>query len=308
MKSLRHLLLLNPLLAACLLLGGAPAHANVSVSVNLHLGHFPELVPVPGYPVYYAPQLSANFFFYDGAYWLFEEGRWLSSHWYDGPWHYVDPFYVPAFVLRVPVRYYRVPPPWFRGWYFDAPPRWGHHWGPHWSQRRHGWEQWDRHRAPKPAPLPHRGDRYPRGDRQQELHRRHYRHTPERGYHQSPGQDFRQPPRQDYRQPPRQDFRQSPGRDHRPAPGGDSRQPSWRTQDQRPREPERARPEPRQQPEVRRPERMQQPLPGYRRDTDSKRHEAYRQHPESRRPESQRPPGNREQPRQPRGDRPRGER
>jgi hypothetical protein len=172
MKSLRHLLA-TPALVVCLLMSGGSVNAGVGVSVNLHLGHYPELVPIPDYPVYYAPHVAANFFFYDGAYWLFEEGHWFTSHWYDGPWHYVDPFYVPAFILRIPVRYYRVPPPWFRGWYFDAPPRWGHHWGPHWSQRRYGWDQWDRHRAPKPAPLPHyqrdyRGDHYPRGDRQQE--------------------------------------------------------------------------------------------------------------------------------------------
>ena len=37
---------------------------NVSIGINLPL--FPELVPVPGYPVYYAPRLAANYFFYDG--------------------------------------------------------------------------------------------------------------------------------------------------------------------------------------------------------------------------------------------------
>ena len=45
-----------------------------------------------------------------------------------------DPEYVPAYVLRVPVRYYRAPPVYFRGWRANAPPRWDQHWGPQWSQ------------------------------------------------------------------------------------------------------------------------------------------------------------------------------
>lgn len=182
MKTLRHVLLSAHLLLTGLLLGSS---ANAGVNVSLNLGYFPELAPVPGYPVYYAPRVSANFFFYDGAYWLFEDDRWFTSDWYDGPWDYVDPFYVPAFVLRVPVRYYHVPPPWFRGGYYDAPPRWGHYWGSHWSQRRYGWDHWDHHRPPAPAPLPYyqrnyHGDRYPWGARQQELHRQHYREPRQR--------------------------------------------------------------------------------------------------------------------------------
>ena len=34
---------------------------NVSIGINLPL--YPELVPVPGYPVYYAPRMEANYFF-----------------------------------------------------------------------------------------------------------------------------------------------------------------------------------------------------------------------------------------------------
>jgi len=33
---------------------------NVSIGINLPL--YPELVPVPDYPVYYAPRLDANYF------------------------------------------------------------------------------------------------------------------------------------------------------------------------------------------------------------------------------------------------------
>ena len=100
---------------------------NVSIGINLPL--FPELVPVPGYPVYYAPRVDANYFFYDGMYWVYQDDNWYASSWYNGPWGLVEPEVVPLFILRIPVRYYRQPPVYFRGWQSNAPPRWGQHWG-----------------------------------------------------------------------------------------------------------------------------------------------------------------------------------
>lgn len=159
----------------------APAIAHVSIGVNLSL--YPELVRVPGYPVYYAPRLASNFFFYDGFYWVYEGDHWYVSTWYNGPWDLVAPTAVPLFVLRIPVRYYRNPPVYFRHWRADAPPRWGDHWGRDWQQRRSGWDRWNRRAAPKPAPLPnyqrqYSGERYPPVEQQQELSSRNYRHQP----------------------------------------------------------------------------------------------------------------------------------
>jgi hypothetical protein len=154
------------------------------VSIGINLPVYPEFVQVPGYPVYYAPRLSSNFFFYDGMYWVYEGDNWYASSWYNGPWGLVDPWYVPVFVLRVPVRYYRVPPPYFRGWRPDAPPRWGEHWGNDWERRRSGWDQWNRNAVPAPAPLPvyqrqYSGERYPRQvEQQQVLHSQNYRYQP----------------------------------------------------------------------------------------------------------------------------------
>ena len=108
------------------------------VSIGINLPVYPELVPVPGYPVYYAPRLNSNYFFYDGMYWVYQADNWYASSWYNGPWGLVAPEVVPLFVLRVPVRYYRQPPPYFRGWQANAPPRWGDHWGDDWKQRRGG--------------------------------------------------------------------------------------------------------------------------------------------------------------------------
>src|SRR5512141_1930654 len=77
---------------------------GVSIGINLPL--YPELVPVPGYPVYYAPRLDSNYFFYDGMYWAYQGDNWYASSWYNGPWGLVGPEFVPLFVLRVPVSYY----------------------------------------------------------------------------------------------------------------------------------------------------------------------------------------------------------
>src|SRR5258708_39232688 len=94
---------------------------NVSIGISLPL--YPELVPVPGYPVYYAPRMEANYFFYDGMYWVYQGDTWYASSWYNGPWWVARPEVVPVFVLRIPVSYYRRPPVYFRGWRPDAPPR-----------------------------------------------------------------------------------------------------------------------------------------------------------------------------------------
>src|ERR1700687_1003251 len=118
------------------------ASAQVSIRIGtglpkggpgINLPLFPDLVPVPGYPVYYAPQVNGNYFFYDGMYWVYQDDYWYASSWYNGPWALVEPEVVPLFILRVPVRYYRQPPVYFRGWQSNAAPRWGKHWGRGWG-------------------------------------------------------------------------------------------------------------------------------------------------------------------------------
>ena len=167
-----------------------PAMAQVSVgiglpgvSIGINVPVYPDLVPVPGYPVYYAPRLGANYFFYDGMYWVYEGDNWYASSWYNGPWRGVGPEYVPLFILRIPVSYYRHPPAYFRGWSRNAPPRWGEHWGPQWQQQHGGWDKWDRRSAPKAAPLPtyqrqYSGNRYPQAEHQPALHDKNYRYQP----------------------------------------------------------------------------------------------------------------------------------
>lgn len=183
----------RPLLIAISLLFGSASMAQAQVSFeiglpNINIGFstesYPELVPIPGLPVYYAPRLNSNFFFYDGLYWVYRDDKWLSSTWYNGPWEFVEPQFVPVFVLRVPVRYYRQPPQYFRGWHAYSPPRWGQHWGRDWERERSGWNKWDRRSVPAAAPLPiyqrqYRGDAYPRSREQQHsIRSENYRYQP----------------------------------------------------------------------------------------------------------------------------------
>ena len=168
----------------------APVLAQVSfgiavpgVSIGINLPVYPQLVAVPGYPVYYAPQVNSNYFFYDGAYWIYQRDNWYASSWYNGPWALVAPDAVPLYVLRVPVRYYRQPPTYFYGWRSDAAPRWDEHWGHTWSQSHGGWDRWNRASSPSPAPLPvyqrqYTGSRYPQPEQQSALQSQNYRYRP----------------------------------------------------------------------------------------------------------------------------------
>ena len=181
------------LVLSILLFPPGQAQADVSVgfgfsapgiSVGINLPAYPRLIPVPGYPVYYDPALPYNYFFYDGLYWVLTGDDWYASSWYNGPWYRAERESVPLYLLRVPVRYYRNPPPYFRGWQRDAPPRWGEHWGRDWGQRHEGWDRWNRHDVPRAAPLPsyqkrYQGDRYPgRQEQQRSIESSRYRYQP----------------------------------------------------------------------------------------------------------------------------------
>jgi len=177
--SMRHLLIAVALALATT----TSSIAQVNVSIGINVPAYPQLVRVPGYPVYYAPQLDSNYFFYDGMYWVYADDNWYASTWYNGPWELVAPDFVPLFILRVPVRYYRRAPVYFRGWRYDAPPRWGDHWGNTWYSRHRGWDSWNRSAVPSPAPLPvyqrqYSGSRYPRAEQQVTLQTRNYPYAP----------------------------------------------------------------------------------------------------------------------------------
>ncbi len=160
------------------------AEVNFGVSIGINVPTYPGLVRVPGYPVYYDPRANANYFFYDGLYWIYQDDNWYASSWYNGPWELTGPESVPLFVLRIPVRYYRQPPAYFHGWATDAPPHWGEHWGPGWEGQRKGWDQWDHRVSPRPAPLPayqrqYSNERYPpEAEQQHSIRTEHYNYKP----------------------------------------------------------------------------------------------------------------------------------
>jgi len=189
MRKFRHALLVTGMLMSLASCTSQPVSVGVGIgtphaSIGFYVPAYPRLAAIPGYPVYYAPYIQANFFFYDGLYWVYQNDLWYSSSWYNGPWWVVEPRYVPAPILRVPVRYYRKPPHYFSGWRADAPPRWNEHWGREWEQRRSGWDKAPGQRAPAAAPAPvyqqrYSGREYPRQvERQRELHEQNYRYQP----------------------------------------------------------------------------------------------------------------------------------
>ena len=198
---MRHVLVVLSLLVGSITSAQAQVNVGIGiglpgVSIGIDLPIYPTLVVVPGYPVYYAPQADSNYFFYDGVYWVYRRDNWYASSWYNGPWSLINVDEVPLFVLRVPVRYYREPPTYFRGWRPDAPPRWGEHWGHGWDQRHRGWDHWERSAVPRPAPLPvyqkqYSGTRYPRAEQQTELQSQNYRYQPREAVVQ---QRFHAPP------------------------------------------------------------------------------------------------------------------
>jgi len=186
---MRYLIIVLSMLLLPLTTARADVHVGVGISVpgvsiGINVPAYPRLAPVPGYPVYYDPQIDLNLFFYDGLYWVLTGDDWYMSDWYDGPWSLVERVDVPLYLLRVPVRYYRRPPPYFHGWRDDRPPRWGDHWGRDWAEHQRGWDHWNRRAAPRPAPLPsyqrrYSGEGYPRAPEQQfSIRRGQYRYEP----------------------------------------------------------------------------------------------------------------------------------
>jgi hypothetical protein len=194
-----------------------PAAAQTYYDIDVDLPQYPEMQPVPESPVYYAPGVDSNYFFYDGLYWDFNNDGWYSSPWYNGPWEFVDPVYVPTYVLWVPIRYYHRPPAYFRGWNAGRPPRWSEHWGHDWQNRHNAVFGARNGPAPARAPLPHYQRQYPRanyprGPQQYAIHGQNYLYQPRenvvRQQYLSRGITAQQPQRQqEHHQPVGQGLR-----------------------------------------------------------------------------------------------------
>lgn len=120
-------------------LWAGPATAEVNVNIGVFAPPPPAVVagppamtvmPGPHY-VYYAPEVPAGLFFYQGAWWRPHEGHWFRSHSYKGPWRYIDNDHTPTPILRLPADYRQVPP--------------GHYKVTHGQMKKH-WKEWEKSR------------------------------------------------------------------------------------------------------------------------------------------------------------------
>jgi len=141
MKSPR---LVRPVVLAITLAGAAlhtaPAFAQVSIGVGISLplpivfAAPPQVVVLPGYDIYVAPDVAEEIYFVDGYWWRPWQGRWYRSASYDSGWgHYPE---VPYFYRNVR-----------QGWRDDyRNHRWeGHSWNyermPH-QRVEQNWSSW----------------------------------------------------------------------------------------------------------------------------------------------------------------------
>jgi hypothetical protein len=102
--------------AAAMLLTATSVTAQ-DVKINIGLGvppvvltAPPQLVVVPGTPVDYPSQVSANLFCCKGRYYTVANGVWARAPAYSGPWVVIQIRQVAAPVVAVPVEYYKIPP------------------------------------------------------------------------------------------------------------------------------------------------------------------------------------------------------
>jgi hypothetical protein len=138
---LRRVILGGLVMAGALSCAPGPGQAQVSFSIGVNLPAPPSFVIVPGTPVAYAPAVPANYFFYGSQYYVFTGGVWYMGPGYNGPWVAVAPGYVPLPILSVPVKYYKAPPPHWKGWRRAAPPRWDPAWGHEWKKAHKEYEK-----------------------------------------------------------------------------------------------------------------------------------------------------------------------
>jgi hypothetical protein len=87
-----------------------PAHAEVSVNINLGpppivVAEPPAVVAIPQTRVWFAPDPHVEVFFYGGYWWSPRGPQWYRSRAYNGPWAVVETYRVPKAVIYVPRDY-----------------------------------------------------------------------------------------------------------------------------------------------------------------------------------------------------------
>ncbi len=107
------------------LMGITPAHAEVSLNINLSNAppppvvvyrSEPRMVLVPESRVYVIDddQSDYDYFRYGSRYYIYKSGYWYRARNYRGPFMVIEERYVPASIWRVPERRWRHLPPGHR--------------------------------------------------------------------------------------------------------------------------------------------------------------------------------------------------
>lgn len=115
----------------------SPERTSAEVSVHIGIGvplpivvipEPPAVVLIPGAPVYYAPDVGIDLFFYSGRWYREHNGHWYMATYYNGPWAYLPAPRVPAVFIYLPADYYHIPP--------------GHQRIPYGQLKKH-WKKWE---------------------------------------------------------------------------------------------------------------------------------------------------------------------
>jgi hypothetical protein len=114
-------------LAAAITIGDIELGLGIGAPPPVEFGGPPELVPIPGRYVYFAPDIDTDFFFYHGQWYRPHKGRWFRSEHYTGPWEHVRE--VPPALTDLPGDYRTTTPGYYRVPY---------------GELRNNWERWER--------------------------------------------------------------------------------------------------------------------------------------------------------------------
>jgi hypothetical protein len=192
-RNMRHLILATSIATSMLLYAAVPAHAQVSVGIQSHgvsigfnVSAYPRMVAIPGYPVYYDPRMSSNYFFYDGLYWVVPGQQLVFERlvrWPVGP----DRAAVCARVRAARSgSLLRPAASLFCRLERGCCPALGEYWGNDWQQQRSGWDSLGSSirlssRAVAGLSAQYSGSRYPRAvDQQYSIQATNYRYHPAR--------------------------------------------------------------------------------------------------------------------------------
>lgn len=119
MITRKNCVTLIPCLIVMSLLFFYPAKGNAEVDVSINIGlplpaivisAPPAVVMIPGAPVYFAPDIEVDIFFYRGYWYRPYRQRWYRASHYNGPWCYIAPRAVPNVIVKLPPGYRHIPP------------------------------------------------------------------------------------------------------------------------------------------------------------------------------------------------------